>query len=139
MIISLALAAALTAPIHKAAAIPTDQIKFAECVSQRESHGNYKARHAEAGSSAAGRWQFLDNQWRKGLSFMVRDRLVKFGAPKQTANKILTHLKATPINHWEPQFQNIGFVAALNARGKWSGAHHWIVTGSRCNRLIPVK
>lgn len=134
--ITIFLTAALAMPIKQAAAIPADQIQYAQCVSTRESHGNYKARHAEAGSSAAGRWQFLDNQWRKGLSFMVRDRLVKFGAPKKSAEQIRKHLTTTPINHWEPQFQNIGFVAVLNARGKWSGAHHWHIAGSKCNSLV---
>ena len=137
--IDLLLAAALTTSIKHAAAIPQDQIQFAQCVSTRESHGNYKARHHEAGSTASGRWQFLDKQWRHGLSFMVTERLAHFGADRKTVKEIRQHLLSTSINHWEPQYQNIAFVAALNAKGKWSGAHHWYIRGSRCNELIPIK
>ena len=71
------LASPVTDPAASAAAIPASQRAFADCVSDRESHGNYEARGSD--SSSAGRWQFLDRPWRNGLSYMVAARLREFG------------------------------------------------------------
>ena len=125
-------------PMTTAAQIPASQQAFAACVSHRESHGNYKAKRDEAGSSAAGRWQFLDKQWRRGLSFMVAERLRSFGMSAHEAAVIRRHLAATRIDRWAPEYQDAAFLAALNARGPWSGWRHWYLAGSKCNALVPV-
>ena len=49
-----------------ASQIPSRWQRFARCVSERESHGNYRAKNPR--STAMGRWQFLDKAWRTGLS-----------------------------------------------------------------------
>jgi len=121
-----------------AAEIPAGQQAFAACVSARESHGNYKASRSEAGSSAAGRWQFLDKQWRRGLSYMVAERLRSFGMSAHEAAVIRRHLAATRIDRWAPEYQDAAFLAALNARGPWSGWRHWYLAGSKCNALVPA-
>ena len=125
-------------PMTHAAEIPASQQAFASCVSTRESHGNYKAKRSEAGSSAAGRWQFLDKQWRRGLSYMVAERLRSFGMSAHEAAVIRRHLAATRIDRWAPEYQDAAFLAALNARGPWSGWRHWYLAGSKCNALVPA-
>ena len=125
-------------PMTHAAEIPASQQAFAACVSHRESHGNYRASRNEAGSSAAGRWQFLDKQWRHGLSFMVAERLREFGMSAKAADKVRRELQAKPISQWAPKYQDAAFLAALNARGPWSGWRHWYLAGSKCNALVPV-
>lgn len=134
--IALSPAATHETAVAAAADIPTHQQAFAECVSQRESHGNYRARGDH--SSARGRWQFLDLQWRRGLSFMVTERLVKFGMPKRDARQLRTRLQATSIDKWKPHYQDAAFIAVLNANGPWTGWRHWYLSGSRCNSLVPA-
>ena len=41
--------------------IPSSLAAFMRCVSNRESHGNYKAENPT--STASGRWQFIDASW----------------------------------------------------------------------------
>lgn len=118
------------AAARAAAVIPASMARFAECVSERESGGSYTARNA-SGSSAQGRWQFLDRQWRHGLSFMVRDRLVRFGMPRPEARKIREWLAAHEIAAWPGPYQDAGFVEVMS-RG---GAHHWALAGSSCERF----
>lgn len=122
-----------TDPAASAAVIPASQRAFADCVSNRESHGNYEARGSD--STSAGRWQFLDRQWRNGLSYMVAARLRDHGMSGPASKKVRIHLQATHIAAWEPAYQDAAFVAVLNARGPWSGWRHWFLAGSRCNSL----
>jgi hypothetical protein len=135
----LAAAIALTpaSAAHQAAHIPAPQQAFAACVSQRESHGNYKARGDE--SSARGRWQFLDQQWRQGLAYMVADRLRHFGMSRTESKVIRLQLQSMSIDKWSPVYQDAAFVAVLNARGPWSGWRHWHLAGSKCNRLVGAR
>ena len=116
------------AVINMAAVSPLP--KYTKCVARRESHGNPKARNKT--SSAAGRYQFLDNAWRDGLSFMVRDRLVKFGTPKKIAEKTRKALVAVNIAKWPAVYQDIGHAAVLDA----GGARHWYLKGSVCNKYM---
>lgn len=135
------LAAAITftpmSAVHSAAHIPPSQQAFASCVSNRESHGNYRARGDE--SSARGRWQFLDLQWRRGLAYMVADRLRDHGMSRSESKRVRIHLQSVSIDRWEPAFQDAGFLATLNARGQWSGWRHWYLSGSRCNALAGAR
>jgi hypothetical protein len=120
-----------------AARVPQDQIAFAKCVSWQESRGNYKAIGDQ--SSARGRWQFLDDQWRRGLSYMVAKRLTDYGMPKSKQKALIEKLRGKSIDKWEPIYQDVGFVAALNAKYPWSGWRHWYVEGSKCNDLVPLE
>ena len=139
MIPEAALAVALyLSPIHKASLIPPAWQDFAECVSARESHHNYRAKNRS--SSASGRWQFLDGgggpgTWRQGLAWMVWQRLVDHGMAKAKAKRIRLHLQATPIAKWRPAFQDAGFVAVVTASP--NGWRHWSLAGSPCNRKAP--
>lgn len=123
----------ISQPVADAAVIPASQAAFAECVSDRESDGDYRARNPR--SSAAGRWQFLDSQWRRGLAFMIAARLRDHGLDPGNARRIRVALQATHIAAWPAPLQDAGFVAVLNARGPWTGWRHWHHVGSRCNRL----
>ena len=117
-----------------AARVPQDQIAYAKCVSHHESRGNYKA--VGDRSSAKGRWQFLDKQWRHGLSYMVAKRLVDYGMPKSKMKIVVEKLQSKSIDEWKPIYQDIAFLAALNAKYQWSGWTHWSVN-SKCNELVP--
>lgn len=121
----------IRAAVQASAVIPHKHQPFAECVSERESHGNYQARNPR--SSAMGRWQFLDRQWRKSLSYMVRDRLIAHGLAKPAAMRVRLQLAATPIATWAPGYQDAAFVAVITADAdNW---RHWHLPGSRCNEL----
>lgn len=128
------LATPVTGPAASAAVIPAEQRAFADCVSHRESRGNYAARGSD--SSSAGRWQFLDRPWRSGLAYMVAARLRDHGMTGRASKAVRIRLQATHIAAWEPVYQDAGFVAVLNARGPWSGWKHWYLAGSRCNALV---
>ena len=114
-----------------ASQIPSRWQRFARCVSDRESNGNYRAKNPR--STAMGRWQFLDKAWRTGLSYMVRDRLIEHGTPKAHANSIQRKLAKTPIQKWAPWAQDAGFVAVITA-GEGRGWRHWS-NGGKCDRL----
>ena len=139
-----ALTVALTlfpvSPATSAAVIPADQQAYAHCVSQRESHGNYRAiNRDEQGrkqpSSARGRWQFIQSDWGHGLPYMVAERLREFGAGARAARAVRIELQQMTIDRWPAVLQDVAFMAVLNARGKWSGTKHWHLKGSRCNSL----
>jgi len=134
LIVEAVLAAAITVTqktvLHDAAQLPARHQAYAACVSNRESHGNYRAKGDV--SSARGRWQFLDQQWRHGLSFMVAERLVTFGLPKKQAANIRHQMQAKPIDKWTPVLQDVAFAAVITHKG---GYKHWYITGSRCNAL----
>lgn len=117
-----------------AAKVPQDQRSYAKCVSFYESRGDYRA--IGDNTNARGRWQFLDSDWRHGLSYMVANRLVDHGMHKSKVKKLVKHLQSRSIDTWEPVYQDIGFVAALNAKHHWSGWRHWAVD-SQCNKLVP--
>ncbi len=122
-------------PKTAAARVPKDQVDYAKCVSHHESRGNYKA--VGDVSSARGRWQFLDDEWRHGLPFMVANRLVDHGMHKSKKKKLVTDLQSKSIDKWEPIYQDVAFLAALNAKYHWSGWTHWAVN-SKCNELVPT-
>ena len=127
-----------TAGVHApaiagSARIPKRIHTFASCVSERESHGNYRARSRT--SSSQGRWQLLDNAWRKngGIEYVVTRRLAKFGVPAHIRSIVRDYLDRTEIARWPGPYQDIAFVQIV-AEG---GAHHWHKAGSRCNTWMP--
>jgi len=106
-----------------------DQEAFRECVMKRESHHNYRA--ANRSSSARGAYQFLDNNWRDGLVYMM------LRESRQSNHGLEDRLKALfdkPISEWNRYFQDRAFFTALNYEGKWSGKDHWNATvpGTSC-------
>jgi hypothetical protein len=131
MTISAVLALSPMAVVERAAELPPQQEPFRECVVERESKGDPQARNSR--SSASGKYQFLDSKWRRGLAHMVAKRLDAHGHPDWRS--VRARLRATPIHRWDPMLQDVGFVAVLNADGKWSGWRHWYYAGHHCNRL----
>lgn len=112
--------------VRKAATFPASIRSWAACVLDRESGGTLDRRSSGQGaanpvSSARGRWQFLDNSWRSGLAYMVRDRLVRFGMPKAQAREVRIWLQQRSIAQWPGWYQDIGFLE-VTSRG---GRHHW--------------
>ena len=134
LIIEAALAAAVTMStaqiVQEASEVPASVQDFKACVVERESHGNPKAKSRI--SSSAGKYQFLDNSWRRGLSYMIADRLRAFGMPKADATRIRVQLVSKPINHWPEGLQDVGFAAVIEQPNGW---RHWSLPGSRCQRL----
>ena len=114
-----------------ASMLSPEQERFRECVVHRESRGNPRA--SNPNSSAQGKYQFLDKQWRKGLAHMVTVALREKGVP---VRGLKGDLRATPIKNWGPVLQDIAFAEVLNARGEWSGWRHWYLPGSKCNGLV---
>jgi muramidase (phage lysozyme) len=97
----------------------------------RESHGNPRAQNPV--SSAQGKYQFLDNSWRRGAGWNVYNRLRDAGMPRPQARRILARLHETPIKRWREEYQDAAFAfVILIPRGwrHWSGGHG-------CDRLVP--
>lgn len=112
--------------VRDAATFPRSIRSWAACVLDRESGGTLDRRTSGQGarnpsSSASGRWQFLDRSWRRGLSFMVRDRLVEHGLPRAQAREVRIWLGKRPISTWPGVYQDIGFLEVVSRGGK----HHW--------------
>ena len=121
--------------VREAATVPPRWVPFARCVLKRESgavlHNKQSREDARNGtSSAAGRWQYL-SAWQHGGSFMVRDRLVRFGVPKAQAKTVRQYLGSRPIYRWSGWYQDILFNEVIK-RGGWT---HW--SGPGCNGLVP--
>lgn len=111
--------------VREAAEIPVQHRDWAACVLDRESGGTLDRKNSGEGarnpsSTASGRWQFL-KPWQHGGSFMVKDRLVRYGMPPQQAKKIREYLAKTPIYRWDGYWQDILFNEAVHRGGK----HHW--------------
>jgi len=119
--------------MEAAATLPQSQEQFRDCVKHRESRGNYRA--VSKSGTYHGAYQFRNNDWVRGLSYMVAARLKEHGLSKDAARRIQKTLQSRSIKNWEPIYQDIGFAAALNAKGPWSGAGHWHHPGS-CNALV---
>lgn len=117
--------------LSAAAQIPTRWKPFAECVANRESHNNPRAQNPV--SSAQGKYQFLDKEWRNGAGWNVYHRLRNAGMPRATAVPILKKLHATPIKRWREEYQDAAFAFVILVPGGW---RHW-TGGHGCNSLVP--
>lgn len=113
--------------LRRASTFPPSIRGKAACVLSRESGGSLDRRQSgvgarNPGSSAQGRWQFINNKWQHSLPWHVRDRLVTFGMPKAQANKVRAFLDKRPIYKWNGWWQDIGFIETVVERDGW---HHW--------------
>lgn len=117
--------------VRAASTAPTRWRSFAACVLHRESGATLDRPQSGVGalnaSGAAGRWQFMPN-WRHGLPYMVKDRLVRYGVGNQQATRVRVWLSAHPIHQWPGVYQDMGAFEVLE-RG---GAYHWRLAGSSC-------
>lgn len=119
-----------------AADIPRKWKDFQHCVSARESGHSYRAQNRN-GSSAQGKYQFLDNKWRHGGGWNVYKSLVKHGYDKPTAKRLLARLHALPIKRWKPIYQEILFSYVITSK-EGMGWRHWYLAGSPCNGKVPT-
>ena len=96
------------------------------CIMDRESNFRYKA--ANPTSSARGAYQFLDNNWRDGLVWMMLKESKKTG---DGLSGEIKKLRDKPIHKWSRYYQDRAFYTALR-HGK--GLHHWNATvpGTGC-------
>lgn len=117
--------------VRHASTVPARWRAFAQCVLNRESGATLDRPQSGAGalnaSNHAGRWQFATD-WRRGLPYMVRDRLIRFGASHQQAKAVRVWLSEHPIQQWPGVYQDMGAFEVLD-RG---GSFHWRLAGSRC-------
>lgn len=119
--------------VLRAASFPPSIRGRAACVIGRESGGNLERRQSgvaarNSGSSAQGRWQFINNDWQHSLPWMVRDRLIRFGMSKAQARQVRAFLDQREIATWHGYWQDIGFLEVIE-RGGYS---HW--NGPGCSR-----
>ena len=105
------------------------QESWRKCVMKRESNYRYKAKNRS--SSASGAYQFLDNNWREGLVWMMIKESKKTG---DNLDPYLRDLFDVHITQWNRYFQDRAFFTALNFEGKWAGKKHWNATvpGTGC-------
>ncbi len=105
------------------------QESWRKCVMKRESNYRYKAKNRS--SSASGAYQFLDNNWRDGLVWMMIKESKK---TDDNLDPYLRDLFDVHITQWNRYFQDRAFFTALNFEGKWAGKKHWnaTVSGTGC-------
>lgn len=119
--------------MRQAASPPRGWAAFAACVEHRESKGHAGILNHE-GSGAAGLFQFMPD-WRHGAPYIVRERLIQFGAPAGVARQVRLYLTSLRrIERWPALYQRIAFAEVLEDGG-W---RHWSLRGSRCNTLVPA-
>ena len=117
--------------VATAGRIPAAWEPFRDCVVNRESHGNPRAQNPV--SSAQGKYQFLDNNWRHGAGWNVYSRLRDAGMPRPQARRILAKLHVTPIKRWREEYQDAAFAFVILVPRGW---RHWS-GGNGCNNLVP--
>ena len=106
--------------VATAGRIPAAWEPFRACVVNRESHGNPRAQNPV--SSAQGKYQFLDNNWRHGAGWNVYSRLRDAGMPRPQARRILAKLHVTPIKRWREEYQDAAFAFVILVPRGW---RHW--------------
>ena len=116
--------------VATAGRVPAAWEPFRACVVARESHGDPAAENRA--SSAQGKYQFLDRQWRHGAAWNVYHRLRDAGMPRSQARRILARLHSTPIKRWREEYQDAAFAFVILIPRGW---RHW--SGDRCNTLVP--
>ena len=117
--------------VRNAAVPPRGWHAFAECVEQRESGGSPTAVNKSSG--AAGLFQLMP-AWRNGAPYIVRERLLQFGATRAQAKAVRIYLSGLGrIEKWPALYQRMVFAEVIED-GLW---HHWTLPGSRCQGLVP--
>lgn len=104
----------------------SDDEHIRECISYRESRHNYRGDNNS--SSAQGAYQFLDNNWRDSLTYMMIEE-----SRDNNDGLIFTirALRNEPIKKWNRYFQDRAFWTAWRFG---AGAKHWTETipNGRC-------
>lgn len=123
------------AAVIEAAQVPDPWIPFAQCVLKRETgavlHNKQSREDARnKTSTASGRWQMLDSQWREGGSWLVFKRLKRTGVDHRAAKKVQARLAETPIASWPGIWQDIAFIQSIK-EGGWA---NW-ANGGYCDTL----
>lgn len=126
-----------TEEISEAMRVPKKWKPFTRCILDRESGANLENTNSGEGaqnptSSASGRFQFLDNSWRDGLSHMVAGRLKDNGVPRTEVKGLRVWLETKPIHKWDGVWQQVGYNAVIEAGG-W---YHWR-NGDKCDGRRP--
>lgn len=117
--------------VRNAAVPPRGWHAFAECVEQRESGGSPTAVNKSSG--AAGLFQLMP-AWRNGAPYIVRERLLQFGATRAQAKAVRIYLSGLGrIEKWPALYQRMVFAEVVED-GLWN---HWTLPGSRCQGLVP--
>ena len=117
--------------VAMAGRIPAAWEPFRACVVARESNGDPQAENRV--SSAQGKYQFLDRQWRHGAAWNVYHRLRDAHMPRPQARTILARLHATPIKGWAEPYQDVAFASVILIPRGW---RHW-AGDHGCNTLVP--
>ena len=117
--------------VATAGRIPAAWEPFRACVVARESHGDPQAENRA--STAQGKYQFLDRQWRHGAGWNVYHRLRAGGMTRSHARLLLARLHATPIKRWSEPYQDVAFASVILVPRGW---RHW-AGGHGCNTLVP--
>jgi len=97
-----------------------DQERFRRCVGQREGMFHYDVRGG-GGGNYYGTYQF-SRAFQSGAAYeMAKESHRTHDGLRDDALR----LRHKPINQWSRYWQDRAFYTILNARGKWSGKHHW--------------
>lgn len=110
--------------------------QFRRCVLERESHGHYGSRSTV--STAQGGYQFLASQWQESLPYMLRPELIEIHG-ERLGRRVYRALRDTPIYKWPRFYQDAAFFTVLHWDYPFSGAEHWYLPGSSCNRLVGAR
>lgn len=99
---------------------------FRKCVAWRESRNTPTA---VSRGNHQGLYQFTDALADGAAWMMMKDPL----DPIDRQQRLV--LQRTPMREWSRYWQARAFWTILNWLGPNSGAKHWFLSGSRCNRL----
>ena len=121
--------------VCEAATVPREWVPWATCTLRRETGAvlhNKQSREDANSRGGKGRWQFL-TPWQRGGPYMIADRLVGFGVPRDTARAVRKQLQQTPIYEWDGHWQDILAISVMKDGG---ALRHW---WGACDRLAPQR
>jgi len=90
------------------------------CIAERESEGHYDV---VSRSGYHGAYQMSPQLARGATWMMMREHRGLLGA--ETATKVLSKLRSTPLSRWPRYWQDAAFSTIYNWKATGSGAAHW--------------